>query len=161
MKKRIRMALASLAAIALSAQAADAAEFHAGFVVTGNQGTTHVFTTVSGTVSCTKAHFEGTISPTTTEMRLIPNYGVNACKAFGFINVPVDVNGCSFRSLAEGLTHIECPAGAGIEITAPGCTTKIGPQTVEKATYANNAGKTDIIATLNYSKIAYDECGTA
>lgn len=162
MKTRVMfITCVSAAVVALSVQAAPAAEFHAGFVVTGTQTGKHVFTTAAGTVTCTTAHFEGTISPTTSEMRLTPNYGTNACQAFGFINVPVDVNGCTFRSTVGGQTHIECPAGSGIEITAPGCTTKIESQTVEKGTYANNAAKTDIVATLNYSKIAYNECGTA
>jgi hypothetical protein len=151
-----------LALSAIAASAASAAELHSAVhpqTINGTQSTGHVFTTNSGTVSCKKASFTGTTSASTsTNTTVSPDY--NECTAFGFINVPIHENGCGYIS---GAREIECPEGKKMEITAPFCTTTIGPQTLAGGmSFANNAGKTDVIATINIkTEIDYNECGTA
>lgn len=142
----------------LGATSASAAEFHLEpqFPVTGVQSTGHVFTTKDGTVTCKTVHSSGMASMTTGEITLTPKY--ENCTAFGFINVPIDVNGCDFLVTADGVTHLGCPGGSQIEITAPFCSTKIGPQTLTGSSFANNASKTDIVVTLNISEISYSNC---
>lgn len=143
----------------LSTSSASAAEFHLGLPLTGAQSTGHVFTTIAGTVTCKVVHANGVASTgTTSELTLTPKY--ENCTAFAFINVPIDVNGCIYRLTVDGVTHLECPTEKQIEITAPFCTTKIGPQTASGSSFANNATKTDVVVTMNISGISYDECGT-
>ncbi|HEX3293625.1 MAG TPA: hypothetical protein VHR38_07785 [Solirubrobacterales bacterium] len=149
----------------IGASAAFAQEFHSAVhpqSIHGTPTTAHVFTTNAGTFTCKKITFSGTTSgATSTTMTLAPDY--NECTAFGFINVPIHENGCDFKfssHVPPGTVEILCPTGKVIEITAPFCTTTIGPQHLTGMTYANNAGKTDIIATANITGVHYVECGT-
>jgi hypothetical protein len=156
MNPRVAGMVIGLAMAVFSSQAS-AAEFHLGYPVTGEQTTTHYFTTFAGKVTCKTVHWSGTAASTTSELTMTPKF--ETCTAFGFINTPIDVNGCALLITATGVTHVECPAGKEIEITTPGCTTKIGPQTISGNTFANNAGKTDVVMTMNASGITYNECG--
>jgi hypothetical protein len=161
---------AVLAMAATGASVASAAEFHMGSTtgtVTGSQITgqpQHVFTTSAGKVTCTVAHFTGTYTAsTTTSQTLLPKW--EKCTAFGFINIPYDVNGCHFTFTAAvgGQTHLVC-GGKPIEITTPGCTTTIGSQTLSTTEFTNSTdtttGKMHIIAHTNIAAITYNECGT-
>jgi hypothetical protein len=156
---------------AIGASAASAAEFHAGSssgFITGTQisgAGGHVFTTSAGTVTCSVAHFEGTFtSSTATSQTITPKY--EKCTAFGFINVPIHINGCdyNFTAATGGQVHIICAAGKAIEITTPGCTTTVGTQTVEKNEFTNSTdtttGKMHVILHTTVSGIVYNECGT-
>jgi hypothetical protein len=163
--KTLGVVLASVFAMsAIGASAASAAEFHSAIhpqEIHGTQTTGHVFTTNAGTVTCKKATFTGTTSAKTSATQtLSPDY--NECTAFGFINVPIHENGCAYIFDASGTTEVECPEGKKIEITAPFCTTTVGPQHIAGGmSFANNAGKTDINATTNIkTEIDYNECGT-
>ena len=103
------------------------------------------------------------------QLALLPDF--TSCIVYGFIGITVDVNGCEFlltsTTTTSGtnelspVTHIVCPAGKSIELTVPGCTTKIGPQTIVGNSYANGTSgtKKDITITLNFSGVQYDECG--
>jgi hypothetical protein len=156
---------AVLAMSALGASAASAGEFHsanAPATITGTQSVSHVFTTNAGAVTCKSATFSGTQSgKTATEITMTPTY--KDCTAFGFINVPIDTNGCAFRFLSNGTTVIECPFGPEIEITVPKCTISIGPQHLASGmsyTTTGSAPNRAITTDTNISGIEYDECGT-
>lgn len=156
-------------AFALGATGASAAEFHSGAglnpnPLSGIQSTGHVFTTNAGTVTCTTVSFSaGAPAGTTSSLTLTPNY--DKCSAFGFINTAIDENGCAYVLHAGGTSEIECPSGKKIEITAPFCTTTVGPQHL--ATGGNTfhtVGSTPnrhITTTTHISnEIDYNECGT-
>ena len=166
MKHRVRTASLILGAVfaisAIGASSAFAATtFHSAVhpqSVSGSQTSTHVFTTSAGPVTCKIATFSGTTSAKTSATQtLTPNY--ETCIPFGFgFGVPIHENGCAFIFNANGTSEIECPTGKKIEITAPFCTTSIGPQHIPSGvSYSNGAG--DIVASTNISGIDYDECG--
>jgi len=164
--KSLGLVLAAVFAMsAIGASAASAAEFHsagAPTTITGTQSTSHVFTTSAGTVTCKTATFSGTQSTqTATTVQLTPTY--KECTAFGFINVPIDVNGCSYTFTSHGATTVDCAAGKAFEITVPGCTTKVGPQTFAKGMEYTTVGSTpsrSITSHTNVTEIEYNECGT-
>ncbi len=167
--KTLGVVVAAVFALSALGASAASANFTAGSStgnLTGVQTTGHVFTTSAGTVTCTTAHFTGTWteanSPSATAT---PKY--EGCKAFGFIGVPIDVNGCSYEFTTNegGEVHVKCPAGKEIEITTRGCTTKVGPQTLKENIYTNTTnpatGKMDVLIHTDItSKIKYNECGT-
>ncbi|HEX3293626.1 MAG TPA: hypothetical protein VHR38_07790, partial [Solirubrobacterales bacterium] len=173
--KTLGVVLASVFAMsAIGASAASAAEFHSAIhpqSIHGTQTGSHVFTTNAGTVTCKKATFTGTTAAKTSKTQtLAPDY--NECTAFGFINVPIHENGCAYIFYSEPAetTEVECPSGKKIEITAPFCTTTVGPQHIEKGmTYTNKEKEVEgkkvkehIIAhTSIQTEIDYNECGTA
>jgi hypothetical protein len=169
MKRRIKtlgVVLASVFAMsAVVASAASAAEFHSAVhpqTVTGTQTTGHVFTTNAGTVTCKKVTFSGTTNAkTSTTQTLAPEF--KECTAFGFINIVIHVHGCTVIFHRDGVIEIICPPGGKVEITVPFCTVTIGGQFIAGGqTFANNGGKTDIVATTNVKEeIDYNECGTA
>ena len=143
-------------------------------VLTGNQetGTSDVFHVMLGNVACSGVTYVGEVEGTSsTDMTLVPSY--SGCKAFGFINAPVDTNGCEFTFTAgsevsgnfEGSLHIYCPANGSIAVTGPGCTITVGPQTPTGGTitYTNvGAGATsEITLDVALTEIHYieDESG--
>ena len=162
--KALGLVLASVFAMsAIGASAASAATtFHTAVhpqSVSGSQTTTHVFTTDAGTVTCKKATFSGTTAASTSATQtLTPDY--SECTAFGFVNVPIHENGCGYIFNANGTTEVECPSGKKIEITAPFCTTTVGPQHIAGGmSFSNGTG--DVNATTKIEKeIDYNECGT-
>jgi archaellum component FlaF (FlaF/FlaG flagellin family) len=122
-------------------------------ILTGSQEGSDVFTTHGGTVTCTTATYEGTQTGTeSSETEVTPTY--SGCTAFGFVNVPIDVNGCKYVFTANQSMHIVCPAEKSIEVTAPGCTvtvgtqTPTGPNTIE---YTNIGAGTTMEVTLDVS----------
>lgn len=165
MTRKIKaLGLALVAAFAMSAVAASSASashpFHFGSeeVHTEITGTQHagedVFTTNGGTVKCNTATYTATTNATkVTDITVTPHY--TSCKAFGFINVPIDMDGCDYTFTTgtlettaggvedyEGSVHIVCP-GTGhehaIRITAPGCEVTVPAQTPTggKITFTN------------------------
>jgi hypothetical protein len=161
--------LAAVFALSAVGGSAASANFTAGSTTgnsTGVQTTGHVFTTNAGTTTCATAHFAGTwVAANSTSATVTPKW--EGCKAFGFIGVPIDVNGCSIEGTTNegGEAHIKCPAGKAMEITTPGCTTSVGPQTLKTNTYTNTTnattGKMDVLIHTNIAGITYNECGTA
>jgi hypothetical protein len=118
---------------------ASAAEFEvegtAPVTVLGKQvgGEAPVFTLDGSKVECEKVEFEGTmagISQTTLEV--VPKY--SSCKAFGFLEATVSMNGCKYKFLQptgsgpfSGQMSIVCPEGT-IKIVAATCEVQIGAQ---------------------------------
>jgi hypothetical protein len=103
----------------------------------------HTFTTEAGNVEC-KKHIETTLTEPTSEptMTVI----TRDCRAFGFLSATANMNGCHFllttpRHIGTThsnfthewtfTTHVVCPAGKVIEITAATCKVTVGPQTPE------------------------------
>jgi hypothetical protein len=124
--------LAVLAMSAVVASAASAANFTASSYPatgTGVQKGTHVFTVQGQKVTCTTAHFEGSLSAASTTINIKPKY--EGCTAFGFANAKVHMNSCFFRSTLTGgiepnytdSIQIQCSiAGDSITVTAPDST---------------------------------------
>ena len=170
------LGLALVAALAMSAVAASGASatpFHFGsdhsdhVILAGTQHAGEdVFTTDAGTVRCNTATYSGTINEAdtaTNEVSVTPAY--SNCKAFGFINVPIHVNGCQYKFTAitkegsnyEGKVDIVCP-GNPISITAPGCEVTVGSQNaLGSITYTNvGSGTTrEVTVDVNISGIHY------
>ncbi len=166
MKSRIKTVSLALATalLAVGVSVASAAEFHVSSTpatVSGVQTTGNVFTTDAGTVTCKTAAYSGTMSVlTSSRLGMAPSY--NECTAFGFINVPIHENGCTYEFWANGTSEVICPAGKAMEITAPFCTVTIGTQhIVGSNTMHPNLSKTDIIVTFNWVGVDYNECGTS
>ncbi|HEX2097323.1 MAG TPA: hypothetical protein VHF50_08150 [Solirubrobacterales bacterium] len=169
------LGLALVAALAMSVTAASSAsatnfKFHSegtSTVLTGSQHAQNdVFTTDGGTVSCSNATYSGTQSGATVEsVEVTPTY--SGCTAFGFINVPIHVNGCKYKfgtstTNYQGAVHVVC-GSKPIEITAPGCTVTVGTQTPDgNATYTNvGSGTTrEVTVDVNLSGIDYTEHDT-
>lgn len=164
-------ALALGAAMASAAPAETPFKFKSEGTPTGLTGGQHassdVFTTDSGAVSCGQVGYTGEqIGTEVTEVSVSPKY--SECKAFGFLNIPIVTNGCTYKFTAttkiagtfEGKADIVCPAGKVIEVRSPGCLTTVGPQTgLEKVTFTNiGAGATrEITVDLNLTGIKYEE----
>jgi hypothetical protein len=154
--------VAVLALGALSATAASAASFHyeqTHTMITGGQphGEDDIWTVNAGTVKCQSSYYTGTTSSATTEtFTVTPEYGL--CSAFGFINVPIDVNGCTYTFNVSGFFNISCLSGE-ITVTAFNCHVKIGTQTFLGGSYDNSgSGKSrDVTATLKLSGLKYTQ----
>ncbi len=125
------------------------------------------FKTAAGTVECNEATYTGTSASTeTTEQTINPTY--SECKAFGFVNAVIDMNGCDylFTIKTEGVPavqknsiHIVCPAEKVISVTAFNCEVTVPPQTIENGvTYINSGtGGTgmDIETTVHATGLTY------
>lgn len=165
------VAALAMSAVVASAASATAFNFKAEKVPTLLTGKQHagndVFVTDAGKVECNEATYVGEQKTTpTTEVTVTPTY--TGCTAFGFVNVPIDVNGCSYKFTAktieagnfEGEVDILCPAGKSIEVTAPGCTVTVGAQNnLKKITYTNlGAGATrEVTVDVAATGIKYEE----
>jgi hypothetical protein len=157
------MAIFALSAVAVASASAD--EFHgesAPVNFSGSQTTANVFTTNAGTVKCATATFSGTNATTTSSTaELAATYG--GCKAFGFLEVPVTMNGCKYKfhlgAATVATTDITgCNAGKKIEVDAPGCVVTVGEQTGLGSITLSNAGagtSRDINASVAVTGITY------
>ena len=157
--------VAVLAFGALSASAASAAGFHSEVshtILDGAQPVAEddVRTVNAGTTKCTSITYVGTMSAATTEsFTLTPAH--SGCTAFGFINAPIDTNGCTYTFNASNDDMIvTCPEGKTITITAFNCHVSIGSQTIGSGIsfHTGGSGKTrDITLTLNLSGTKYTQ----
>jgi len=157
--------VAVLAFGALSATAASAASFHSEVehtIIDGAQPVAEddVFTVNAGTVKCTSATYTGTQSTATNEtVTVTPSY--SGCTAFGFVNAPIDVNGCTYTfNAANDDLIITCPEGKTITVTAFNCHVDVGSQTIGTGISYHNggSGKTrDVTATANLSGLTYTQ----
>jgi hypothetical protein len=159
--KTLGVAFASVIAMAVFAGSASAtlALFHSetGHTeIKGEQEGQDVFTTNTGSVQCKTVTYTGTASTgTPTELDVAPTF--SGCSTFGFVNMPIDTNGCHYKFKSHPTTppvlHILCPT-APITITAFNCYVTIGSQTVSHGiSYTNKgAGTTrDITVDVNIS----------
>jgi hypothetical protein len=126
----------------------------------------------AGELTCSNVTYSGSLAGTSSpSMTLSPTYtGCHTVFIFTF-NVTIDVNGCAyvFRIEAganannEGEVEIECPNGKVIEVTAPGCTKTIPPQSgLQKVTYTNKgnvspAREMDLTFDIALTGITYEE----
>lgn len=171
--------VAMLAVAAFVAQAASASpltvEVPQGSTVhlTGNQESTHKFTTPNGSLSCTGTSFDATevagAGGAINELTVAPT--MTGCSAFGFATAHVNTTGCTYTfttptSLGAGQVtwgpsqfHIVCPAGVtGIDITVTSlgvsiCTMWIEPQTPTSGHVVgkNVAGSSPMDVTLEFT----------
>jgi hypothetical protein len=131
------------------------------------------FKTEGGTVEC-KAHFHANITEAVSSLTVTPKY--TNCRAFGFLEATVHMNGCDYlfttptnigtdlwtsgSTTTEGTaTHLLCPTEKTIEITAATCRIEIHPQTLHGHLVINNkttpAGDGGINVQATYEKITY------
>jgi hypothetical protein len=154
--KALGLALIAVAAMAFSASAAMAAEFHSEAthtILSGSQVGEDKFKVNAGTVTCGEATYSGTQATATAETQTVtPTY--SECKAFGFVNTTIDVNGCTytFNANNSGIT-ITC-SGSPITVTAFNCWVTVGSQTINSGvTYTNEVTKDkvgeELVATEN------------
>ena len=144
MTRKLKMlGVAFVAVLALSAVAASAASAEGkvtcssypctltGVSAVGND----TFTTEAGNVEC-KSHFHSTLNEAVSSLTVIPTY--SECKAFGFLNATVAMNGCDYLFTTPkkigthewtSEVHVVCPTGKVIEINAGTCKVTIGAQT--------------------------------
>ncbi|HEX6152130.1 MAG TPA: hypothetical protein VFZ19_01285 [Solirubrobacterales bacterium] len=142
MKRFIKMlavtCVAALALTAMAAAGASAATFTASATgtLTAAQTTTHQFTTGSGTVSCKKAHTEGTITSTAAASQHV-TVKYSECTAYGF---PATVSSATYELYAGGTVDVENT----ITVSVPflGCKLTVSPQNgLGSASYTNKSGK--------------------
>jgi len=166
------VAVLAMNALTAAGASAEAFKFKAEKTPTTLVGKQHgapdIFTVDTQSVSCNEATYTGTVTGTeVTELTVTPTY--SECIAFGLFNIPIDTNGCQYKSTVdtkvgasfEGKVDIVCPAGQVIKITAPGCTVTVGSQNgLGSITYTNvGSGATrEITMDVNINKgIAYEE----
>jgi hypothetical protein len=177
--EQLALALVAIATMSMTAASVvQASELHAAAgpnaSILGEQTTSNVFTTDSGTVTCTQALFEGTApsatSGTTTaqELTVTPTY--TGCKAFG-LNATVDMNGCEYTITGAGqpaltaTVDVVCNKTVGkvIEVTAAGgCTVTVGPQGVGGGHLIFSAGTSspaDVTVNITRYAISYEGHG--
>jgi hypothetical protein len=174
-RKLKTLGLALIAVFAMSAVASATAsavgpEFHSGATSGTVKGTNvgeETFTVTAGTVKCSSATYTGTYSASTVTSQIVtPAY--SGCVAFGFVNTPIDVNGCQFRfnqptepskgDYVSTVDIINCTKP--MEVTAANCTVTIGNQAgLSGVTWDNvtTATPSHLTATTNISGIKYTQ----
>lgn len=168
MKHKLKTAgltlVALLAMVALQASAASAESFHTEgteSVLKGSQVGEDIWTFNAGTVSCQEATYSGSQSVSTSEtFKVVPKY--TECKAFGFVNTTVDVNGCTFNFNANNATtFIDCFPNTPMVITAFNCWVTVGQQTIPGSgiTYTNTGSGTnrDVDLKFNLGSMSYTQ----
>ena len=193
-RNRKTLAFVLSTALVLSAFLADSASASPLTVNEGSTGTTYytadqdggnqVYKTPEGEVKCNTAVYSATSTGfSVSELTFTPDY--TNCTAFGFANVDLNTNGCTYTfdeptAIAGAVTwdpsqiHLVCPAGKSIEITPTFtflgmqvaiCTQFIGPQTpggghiVGKGAGSNTANGMDITLEITLEGIAYTSTG--
>ncbi len=172
-KLKLFAALFSVVCVVGAANAALAsAEFISGSEetqLTAKALSTQAFTSEKFNFNCTGVAFDATMDLAQSEINATPTY--TGCKLSApEVAVKVDTNGCSYL-LTKGLTHILCPEGKQVEITAEivkGIFSKcisIPAQTPTSATttYVNGTnaetGKMDVEVTMSLEGVTYEKKG--
>jgi hypothetical protein len=163
-RKTLGLVLAAVLAIGgLSASNASAASFHSEVehtIIDGEQspGTNDLMRFNAGTWTCNSITYTGTTTTATnTSLTVTPTW--KECTAFGFVNITIDVNGCTYVFNAGGSFQISCP-GNPITVTAFNCHIKIGSQTFPSGITYDNAGTgtgRDMSFTINFSGLTYTQ----
>jgi hypothetical protein len=147
--------------------------------VTGIVTPVNQFKTDAGVIKCTPATFHAFAKTATPkELMLAPTYGNTpigtGCTIAGLAGPLIHMNGCTFLyTLQAGgpptavETHVVCPAGQVITITASGsCTITVGggQKFASSMVSVANAGganpNMDVVATVDVVGIDYVEHGT-
>jgi hypothetical protein len=153
------LGIAMVAVLALSAvvaSAASATNFTASKYPTAGTATSEKgnddFKTEAGSVEC-KAHFAvAALTEPSETVTVTPTY--TECKAFGFLNATVNMNGCDYVFHSNGQVDVVCASGGPIKITAGTCETTIAAQSGLGTVDLANSG-TGISAQATVTGIAY------
>ncbi|HYG96179.1 MAG TPA: hypothetical protein VD741_03635 [Solirubrobacterales bacterium] len=150
--------VAVLAMSAVVASAASATNFTASSYPTSATASSPIgnddFKTEAGSVECA-AHFNvGPLSKASETVTVVPTY--TGCKAFGFLNATVNMNGCDYVFNVNGSVNLSCGVKY-VEITAGTCRLIIaGQSNLSKVDLANSGSGISAQATvggINYSVI--------
>ena len=148
--------VAVLAMSAVVASAASAANFTASSYPTAASATSSAgnddFKTEAGSVECHASFAVAALSGPSETVTVTPTY--TGCKAFGFLNATVNMNGCDYTFNVNGHVDLNCPAGKVVEIVAGTCKVTIAAQTTLKSVALNNSGF-GISAKAGVGSIAY------
>jgi hypothetical protein len=145
-------ALASLAVVALPAQAATftASSYPTTVTATSEKGN-GVMETEGGNVEC-EEHLEGTLGEASETIVLTPTF--SECGAFGFLSATIHGNGCVLVVHSNGEVDLECPSGKVLEVTSGNCVMHVGSQSgLQWLSMINNSPHVDIyleLANLSY-----------
>jgi hypothetical protein len=161
---------AALAALAVSASAAQAGEFTAEkypATLTGTQLSQHEFSFFNYSVSCVKAGFHGTLEGAAQAVTIGASY--SECISGAGAAVTVKMTGCDYVFIAEetlgkdevdGKMEIKCPAGAGIDFedAETGCSIKIIPQgPLSTLVYTNHKIAKDFDVDIAVENFKYNQ----
>jgi hypothetical protein len=162
--------LAAIATSAMTASAAQAGEFTATeypATITGSQTSKHDFKFQTGTVSCAKATFEGTLEEASETLTVDAEY--KECKTPNG-GVTVKMNSCDFllhagetleKDRVDGSLDVQCDIeGDEIEFHEPanGCTIKIPAQEgLGTIVYTNKPGAKDYEMDISLTEITYTQ----
>jgi hypothetical protein len=162
--------VAAVAALAVSASAAQAGEFTAEeypATMTGTQLSGHKFGFTNYGVTCASTTFHGQLVEASESLTLGASY--KQCSSNAGNAVTVNMTGCDYvfdagETLAEnevdGSLDITCPAEAAIDFedTVTGCAIRILPQNqLTTVKYTNHKVAKDFDVDINLSAINYTE----
>jgi len=164
---------AVLALTAVVASAASAAKYTAASYPTTGTGESPVgndtFKTEAGTVEC-KSHFEGTLTEASATLTVKPTY--TNCRAFGFLEASVEMNGCHYQFTEATFTtadefhavvHFLCTTSATkTKVKAGTCELEIGEQSpggVVNITNNTAAGDVSVKAAVTGIKYTVTQDG--
>jgi len=111
-------------------------------------------------VECNTSEYHGVLAEASSTLEVTPHY--TNCKAFGFLNATVTVEGCKYvfhateKSGTSYKAHVDvvCPAGKSIKISAGTCTTEVKGQTGLTTAKGTNSG-TNVLVKPEVSGVAY------
>jgi hypothetical protein len=173
----VLVAVFAMSAVAASGASA-AVEFNAEagttkLTATNQTGTEDKFVTDAGEIHCKTTTAEGTVATFPTTSVTFSKVAYDECKGPLNVTVTVDMHGCGYQFSAgatdaegnfEGSARITgCETGKVIEVTAPGCTIKVGEQgPLTKVTYTNKGtlANREITTDVGITNIAYKEENT-
>jgi hypothetical protein len=157
-KVLVSVAAAMAALGALGATGAWGANFTASSYPTGasaGQTTPHKLTIQGSAAECGSIEYITSLAAVSGTIKVTPVY--ENCSAFGFINVTVEMNGCTYQMGISsgsgdnygGTVSIVCDPGKSITIEAATCTVRIPAQTptTPNLVYKNETGSGDILVT--------------
>jgi hypothetical protein len=172
-RKRVKftllVAVASIAASAAGATAAQAGTFNAAAYparITGEQTTQFLFTGVVGTWKCGGLNMQAELKAESGSLNLTPIY--SECSWAG-IAATINMEGCTYEYIAgntvegsenriQATMNVRCPAGKEARLTLTnGCTIRIPEQTALSSVTAENTllAPTVVDLTLNIVKETY------
>ncbi len=173
MAKLIVVGVVALFAVSIAATSAFAEgttdEYEGTGAFSGSQSTTNVFTTHAGTVECKKAEFSGSLTGASKTVEVTPSY--SECKAFGFVEATVNMEGCKYLfgtpedvngettdTIHKGKVSVTCPSGKTIKVSASGCVASVGAQSNLNKVESEKEG-TGLLVKSGVEKIKYTLTG--
>lgn len=134
--------LALIAFGAVSATAAGAAQFTASSYPSTATATSPLgnddLSTEAGSVECSSHYAVPDISGASESVSVTPSF--TSCKAFGFLEATVNMNGCKFIFHADGGFDLACSGANEVVIEALSCQVKVASQKGLVGVGLTNAG---------------------